>query len=660
MNDDQWQSANRDALLHELERIRATLKRSADPQPGARHPAASTRSTGAAETDITPNLTSLCSLFGLSPFERDLLLLCVGMELDHQFASLCAALHDDGGMPYPTFQLALSALDNPHWSAISPESPLRYWKLLELGGGPELTRCPLRLDEKILHHLLGVRHTDQRLMPLVRQLPDFAEPAPSQAAVAERIAHIWRRAGDQPAPVFFLWGSQTEGKRAIAAKTCQLLELDIMAMSAHMLPASPEDLLNLIRLWEREALIHGLVLLLDCDETNTADPHIERAITHLIETIRGLLIVTGSQRRQPPRRPFLGIDVEKPTPTEQNLLWRSTLGDAAHELEPWIERLVFHFNLSPSAIQSAALATLSNHAAPPGRQETLPNGRMGPGLWENCRLQARPRLEEMVHRIEPKAGWEDLVLPEIQLRVLRDISRHVHHRGTVYESWGFASKGSRGLGISALFAGHSGTGKTLAAEVLARELHLDLYRIDLSSVINKYIGETEKNLRRVFDSAEEAGAILLFDEADALFGKRTDIKDSHDRYANIEVSYLLQRMEEYRGLAILTTNLKEVLDKAFIRRLRFIVNFPFPGPAEREAIWQGIFPPQVPVQDLDCQKLARLNLSGGHIRNIALNAAFLAAEANGPVTMPLLLQAARGEYIKLEKTLTEEEIKGWI
>jgi SpoVK/Ycf46/Vps4 family AAA+-type ATPase len=199
----------------------------------------------------------------------------------------------------------------------------------------------------------------------------------------------------------------------------------------------------------------------------------------------------------------------------------------------------------------------------------------------------------------------------------------------------------------------------MAAEVLADELQLDLYRIDLSSVVSKYIGETERNLRRVFDAAEEGGAILLFDEADALFGKRSEVKDSHDRYANIEVSYLLQRMEAYRGLAILTTNMRSALDNAFLRRIRFAVQFPFPDVVQRAEIWRRIFPPDTPLEGLDVEKLARLNVAGGNIRNIALNAAFLAADAEEPVRMTHLMRAARGEYAKLEKPLTEAEIGSW-
>jgi SpoVK/Ycf46/Vps4 family AAA+-type ATPase len=293
-------------------------------------------------------------------------------------------------------------------------------------------------------------------------------------------------------------------------------------------------------------------------------------------------------------------------------------------------------------------------------QPETQNSALSTLLWDTCRSQARPQLNDLAQHIESSATWNDLVLPERERQILRDIAAHLRQRAKVYESWGFAGKGGRGLGISALFAGASGTGKTMAAEVLAGELRLDLYRIDLSSVVSKYIGETEKNLRRVFDAAEGGGTILLFDEADALFGKRSDVKDSHDRYANMEVSYLLQRMEAYRGLAILTTNLKDALDTAFLRRIRFIVRFPFPDATQRAEIWQRIFPSQTPTQDLDAKKLAKLNVAGGNIRNIALNAAFLAADAGEPVGMKHLLQSAQSEYMKLERPLTDVEVKGWV
>ncbi|HEU0015942.1 MAG TPA: ATP-binding protein, partial [Longimicrobium sp.] len=255
---------------------------------------------------------------------------------------------------------------------------------------------------------------------------------------------------------------------------------------------------------------------------------------------------------------------------------------------------------------------------------------------------------------------DDLVLPEAQTRTLRQIVAQARHRARVYGQWGFGRAGERGLGISALFSGPSGTGKTLAAEVIAGALALDLYRIDLSQVVSKYVGETEKNLRRVFDAAEAGGAVLLFDEADALFGKRSEVKDAHDRYANIEVSYLLQRMESYGGLAILTTNLKDALDPAFLRRLRFVVGFPFPDAAQRERIWRRAFPAAAPTEGVDPSRLATLAVSGGNIRNIALGAAFLAADEDAPVRMDHLLRAARAEMAKLEKPVSATEVAGWV
>ena len=263
--------------------------------------------------------------------------------------------------------------------------------------------------------------------------------------------------------------------------------------------------------------------------------------------------------------------------------------------------------------------------------------------------------------IDARAGWDDLVLPDgAAARCCASSASQVRHRTTVYERWGFGATSARGLGIAALFAGASGTGKTMAAEVLANELRLDLYRIDLSQVVSKYIGETEKNLRRVFDAAEDGGAVLLFDEADALFGKRSEVKDSHDRYANIEVGYLLQRMEAYRGLAILTTNMKDALDPAFLRRLRFVgrsSRSPTRGSAPRSG-GESSRPHARPRASMP-SGWPGCNVAGGNIRNIALNAAFLAADGGTPIEMSHVLRAARTEYAKLERTLTDAEVAGW-
>jgi SpoVK/Ycf46/Vps4 family AAA+-type ATPase len=280
-------------------------------------------------------------------------------------------------------------------------------------------------------------------------------------------------------------------------------------------------------------------------------------------------------------------------------------------------------------------------------------------LWNACLAATRPLLDRLAERIEPKASWDDIVLPDAEMKLLSQIASQVRNRGRVYETGGFAATRSRGLSINALFTGESGTGKTMAAEVLANELKLGLYRIDLSSVVNKYIGETEKNLRRLFDAAEDGGAILFFDEADALFGKRSEVKDSHDRYANIEINYLLQRLESFSGLAIMATNMKGALDPAFLRRIRFILEFRAHTPAERAMIWQKIFPSQTETAGLDYERLSRLNLNGGSINNVAINAAFLAAQAGTQVTMPLVLEAARTEFLKLKRPLSEADFQ-WI
>jgi len=353
------------------------------------------------------------------------------------------------------------------------------------------------------------------------------------------------------------------------------------------------------------------------------------------------------------RDQIAGLEIGKPTRTEQLAHWQETLGPGAVQLNGKIEVLVSHFDLG--------IPEISAVCAQAALQTTLGSerGELSARLWETCRAAARTRLDDLAQRIEPIAQWSDLVLPAGQLQMLRDVAAQVRQRSRVYDAWGFAAKGTRGLGISVLFAGASGTGKTMAAEVLARELRLDLYRIDLSQVVSKYIGETEKNLRRVFDGAEAGGAVLLFDEADALFGKRSEVKDSHDRYANIEIGYLLQRMESYRGLAILTTNIKDVMDIAFLRRLRFVVHFPFPEAALRAEIWRRIFPAATPVENIDVDKLSRLSVTGGNIRNIALHAAFLAADSDEPVRMAHLLRATRCEYAKIEKQLTEAEVRDW-
>jgi SpoVK/Ycf46/Vps4 family AAA+-type ATPase len=391
-------------------------------------------------------------------------------------------------------------------------------------------------------------------------------------------------------------------------------------------------------------------LLIRTSEQESAEP--PRPLRGLLEQFQVPVAVEVREGSILERLEGLRIPVPALIRSESRKAWLEGMGAMAARLNGGVDRIVEHFKFDGEAIRFASAA--AKNAA-----ESNGDSDVNAVTWAVCRSHARRSLQHLAVRIEPRARWHDVVLPQPQVETLRQITSHVRQRSVVNTRWGFAERYSRGLGATALFAGSSGTGKTMAAEVIAADLELDLYQIDLASVVSKYIGETEKNLRRIFDAAEESGAVLLFDEADALFGKRSEVRDSHDRYANIEVSYLLQRMEAYDGLAILTTNMKQALDDAFLRRIRFIVQFPFPDAAGRQRIWECVFPAKTPLHDLDFSRLARLNISGGVIRNIATHAAFLAAEEGGVVTMDNLLSAARVEYAKLERPLTASETGGW-
>ena len=639
-------------------------------------------------------LQELAIAFNLSDFERDVLLLCAGMELQQNFDSLCAEAQGNGELSYPTFNLAMSALTAPHWSAISPDAPLRRWQLIEIVRGKTITHSALRINERILHYLIGVDCLDEAFKGIIKPVSASEEMVRSRrqqlsgshSTIASQIAALWSKnwvqqqngfsldslpITDYPLPIVQLCGAEVESKLAIASTACEILGIKLAVISTRVIPTVTAELNNLILLWYREAKLSRSALLLDCDEMDSEDGAKENAIAQLIVNITSPIIIMTRDRRKTTRRPFITFDIHPPTKQEQRQIWQNALGEFVPVLNGQVEVLVEQFNLNAPTIYAVCEEMVSqnpekigagfiDNLPSPQTSKINPPATIRNQLWDICRAQSRPRLDDLAQRILPAATWDDLVLPEAERQTLREIAAHVRQRTKVYKEWGFAGKGDRGLGISALFAGTSGTGKTMSSEVLAGELQLDLYRIDLSSVVSKYIGETEKNLRRVFDAAESGATILLFDEADAIFGKRSDVKDSHDRYANMEVSYLLQRMESYQGLAILTTNLKDSLDTAFLRRIRFVVKYSFPDAKDRAEIWRRIFPKNTPTEGLDCVKLGRLNVAGGNIRNIALNAAFRAADAGEPVQMKHLLIAARTEYVKLERTLTDAEIRGWL
>ncbi|MEM6398647.1 MAG: ATP-binding protein [Cyanobacteria bacterium P01_D01_bin.116] len=637
-----WQELNQQYLGTQLERLRQILQNYVDSaqnnetQPLTPQPLA---------LENTVTLETLCQAFALTDFERDILLVCAGVELSASFAQLCANAQGNAQFPYPTFSLMLAALPAAHWSAITPASPLRRWRLIEMGTGTSITTNRLTIDERVLHYLCGITYIDERLQGLIIPLAARVELPASQQHLAQQIVELWsEQHATSTLPIIQLIGEEHASKNAIAAWICAKIGLNLHTIRAIDISTNVAEREALARLWEREAMLSNSALLINCQ--GATKNHLDHVVQPFVENCQSWLLIANQKPLSIFQHPTVKLEVNKLSTAEQIQLWQQGLGEKTSQLNGQLEIIASQFQLNSATIQTICTQI----------KQTSPHH-----LWDTCRLQANENnnLEVLAQKIYPHATWDDLVLPEPQRQTLKAITAQVKQRLQVYEKWEFIT-GSRGLGISALFAGASGTGKTMAAEVLANELRLDLYRIDLSQVVNKYIGETEKNLRQVFDAAETSGAILLFDEADALFGKRSEVKDSHDRYANIEVSYLLQRMEAYRGLAILTTNLKNALDTAFLRRLRFVVQFPFPDINQRREIWRRVFAPKVPTEGLNLSKLAKLNITGGNIRNIALNGAFLAADAGEAVGMKHLLQATHSEYEKLDKPLTDVEIGGWL
>jgi hypothetical protein len=610
----------------------------------------------AAEVSPPPALVMLAQRLGLSDFERDVLLLCAAMELDTRIAALCGYARGDSEHPYPTFALALTLFDHPAWDVLSPERPLRHWRLIEINqpNTRPLTTSPLGADEWVVNYIKGLSYIDDRLAPLLILLETSTGPVelpPSQQEQAEIILRTLEQATrGEPLPVVQLLGADSSSKRLVAWHASAALNRHLYRLPARLLPTQAAELETLACLWQRQNLLLPVSLYLDANEpggTATGEgtePQLPPLNRFLLRS-DGIFFLDTREAWPRLDRPSLALDISRPVPAEQRAAWAAALADEAADNPA---RLSGQFNLGQAEINRIAAGALSAADDPRPLSERL---------WDACLRSTRPRLDALAQRLELKATWDDIVLPDAELISLRQIANQVGQRAIVYDEWGFREKMNRGFGISALFSGPSGTGKTMAAEVLANELRLNLYRIDLSAVVSKYIGETEKNLRSLFDAAEDGGTILCFDEADAIFGKRSEVKDAHDRYANIEVNYLLQRMEAYRGLAILATNMKSALDPAFMRRLRFVVHFPTPGPSERRLIWQKAFPPGTPTRNLDFERLARLNLTGGNIHNIALNAAFLAAYASQPVTMSLVLEAARTEFRKLERPINEADFR---
>jgi AAA+ superfamily predicted ATPase len=645
-----WSDLNRRWLIAAIGALRQRLEARATGGGGS---AAEDAVEATPAADFTPALVHCARIFGLSPFERELLLLVAGLELDEGLR-LAVAAASDGASAQASFGLSLTLLTQPHSDALSSDGPLRHWHMVEPEPVANLARAALRIDERILHYLTGIVASDSVLAGVARPLSVQPNSDEIDPAMVERIARALT-SSEPYGPVVVLRDHDRDpaGRRDLALAALARLGRPALWLEARDLPANSESLLRLATHVDRETALNGCVPAVSLDGPGT-----ELAALGLVSRLRSGVLWLGTPAPQllalPQGRRVLRFDLAAPDAQRTRLAlrnhWQRLMPAGSSEDEAVLaalDRAGRQFHLGRAALDNVLERVQA--AAPAERAAEI---------WAAAREAARDGLDGIAQRVETRVTLDDVVLPSGQSAMLRDIARHLQQRDRVYGEWGFGAKHQLGQGLVVLFAGESGTGKTLAAEAIANEVDLDLYRVDLATLVSKYIGETEKNLKRLFDAAEVSGAVLLFDEADALFGKRSEVKDSHDRYANIEVAYLLQRVEAYRGLAVLTTNMKSALDQAFLRRIRFIVSFPFPDAASREQIWRRQFPPDAPLGEVDFTALARLNLPGGNIRSIAVNAAFKAADAGTRIEQSLLATAAHEEFAKLERSMGSAAMGG--
>ena len=590
-------------------------------------------------------LRALARAFGLEPIDVELLLIALAPDLDPRFERLYGYLHDDVSRRRASVGLAIelcrpaAAWDSGRIRArLGPMAPLLAGRLLliEDPDRPSLTR-PLRVPDRVTAHLLGDDSPD----PVVEALL-----TPSVAVEVDEVDVIARGLGSGLGLVYVRErpgaSGQSLGLTALARLGRQAIGLDLGRMAAGDDPALIAVAAS------REARLRGAGLVV-----GPVEPLVERGATAVraFAELPGPVILVGGRDWDPAwsREPPLIVDAPVPALQTRHDMWVTSLnGDQPEGFDPAAATIAFR--LTPEQIDRAAQA--ARHAAMAAdRTMTITDVAAG------ARAQNAAGLERLARRIEPSVGWEDLVLPGVVEAQLRELTARARHRDRVVGEWRMGTAGARGIGITALFAGDSGTGKTMSAEVVGHDLALDVYVIDLSTVVDKYIGETEKNLDRIFTEADRVNGILLFDEADALFGKRSEVKDARDRYANVEVAYLLQRMERFDGVAILTTNLRSNVDEAFVRRLDAIVDFPMPEEEHRRLLWARNLSPELPVQDgIDLDFLARrFKISGGNIRNVCVTAAYLAAAADRSVSMADLVRATEREYRKLGRLTVEAE-----
>jgi SpoVK/Ycf46/Vps4 family AAA+-type ATPase len=610
-------------------------------------------------------LYTLSQLFHLTPFEIDALLICLAPELDLRYEKLYSYLQNDVTRKRPTVDLVMRLLCyslEEKFEArkyFSPAASMIRNRLLSFTGDdqlPLLSRS-LKIDERIISFLLGTSGTEQR----VRNFTALIKPGRSFDDIISsddyknRLMELIKLLSNMKNPPMFLFnGPYGTGKKMTAEAVCRELGKPLLVVDSKGLKGS-ESLENL-RLTLREAMLQGSSLYfegLDSLLEKDSGASVPDLIQYM-DSFPDLIFLSGEIPYEPRGihdHCFIRLDFSLPSFHIRKQLWKTFLNGNAGEAD--IDALSVKFKFSGGQIKDA-IFTAQNAARAKGQA-----GLSMEDLYQGCRAQSGNTISAMARKIQPRYTWEDIVLPKDTKDQLKEVAGHIKYRGVVYSDWGFDRKLSIGKGLNILFSGPSGTGKTMAAEIIAMETQLDIYKIDLSNVVSKYIGETEKNLSRIFKEAETSNAILFFDEADALFGKRSEVKDAHDRYANIEIGYLLQKMEEYDGVVILATNLSKNIDDAFLRRMQIVIEFPFPDETQRKLIWTGIFPKESPLAgDIDYKFLSeKIKLAGGNIKNMALAAAFYAAENSGEIGMDYIMHAAKREYQKIGKPFLKSDFE---
>ena len=632
------------------------------------------RKTTATTKEHDLPLVDIARLFNLSPFDVDALLLCLAPELDLKYEKLYAYLQNDVTRKKPSVDLILNLLCDSVEAKILArqrlhrESPLIKHQIIYYPGDATVEQTPLlaqtlKLDDRVLNYLLGLDVVDSRLAAFAKLVMPRAsmEALVMEADIKEKLALSFesraaratkdKRAG---ASIFIFHGPEGVGKRFAAEALCQSAGVALLIADARQILSSGADFAPVVSRLLREASLRACPIYFDnaqvLAEENDKSVQLHHALTGALEDHSGIVFIGSHQGwnsiNDVKAEFYFKMAFPAPAPYLRRRLWQTFLSQDGQRLSRNVDLLLLadKFALTAGKIHSAVVEA-KHLSSMRGKDDCE---IIAEDLYQACRTQSATRLASMARKITPLYTWQDITLPVDRLNQLKEICAHVKHHQRVFDEWGFNGKISLGKGIGILFVGQSGTGKTMAAEIIAHELGLDLYKIDLSCVISKYIGETEKNLSKIFQEAEQSNAILFFDEADAVFGKRSDVKDSHDRYANIEINYLLQRMEEYEGTVILASNFKKNIDDAFTRRMRFVIEFPFPNEIYRRRIWENIFPRSTPLNDdIDFGFLARkIHIAGGSIKNVALNAAFMAAEDGGIVKMEYIIRAAKREFEK--------------